>query len=62
MNIIGLIIAGSVILLPGVAVLALRWAGETGQLKQFDRQALLPFDEQEPVGQATDQILGRKHS
>jgi hypothetical protein len=31
-------------------------------LRHFDRQALLPFDDEEPLGQPTDQILGRKHS
>jgi hypothetical protein len=45
---------------PGVALVALRWASHRGELNLPERAALLPFDEEEPVGRATDQILNRQ--
>lgn len=63
MNLTAIILFASVLLLPVAGLLALRWAGRTGQFAHQDRAALLPFDETEPVGTATDQILGvRKNS
>ena len=58
MPVITLILLGSILLLPAAALLSLRWASGSGQLGRMDRAALLPFDEDEPVGRATDQILG----
>lgn len=58
MPVISLILLGSVLLLPAVALLCLRWARRSGQLAGMDRAALLPFDGEEPLGQPTDQILG----
>lgn len=58
MPVITLILLGSILLLPAAALVSLRWASRSGQLGRFDRAALLPFDEEEPVGRATDQILG----
>lgn len=40
-------------------VYMLRWAGRTGQLKDFDKQALSIFDEGEPVGTVTDRFPGK---
>jgi hypothetical protein len=40
--------------LPGSALLALRWAAKTGQLQTLQKGALLIFDEEEPVGKVTD--------
>jgi hypothetical protein len=59
MLVISLILFGSVLVLPVVSLWALRWAGRHGQLVQTDKASLLPFDESEPVGVATDQILRR---
>lgn len=58
MSLIGMILFGSVLILPAAALLALRWAGRTGQLAHAERAALLPFDEAEPVGLMTDKTLG----
>jgi hypothetical protein len=49
-----LLFVGSLIVLPGSALLALRWAARTGQLEAFQKGALQIFDEEEPVGQMTD--------
>ena len=63
MNVTAIILFASVVGLPAAALLALRWAGRTGQFAHQDRAALLPFDETEPVGVMTDKILGvRKNS
>jgi len=58
MSLIGMILFGSVLILPAAALLALRWAGRTGQLVHGERASLLPFDETEPVGLMTDKTLG----
>jgi hypothetical protein len=52
--IVWLLFIGSLIVLPGSALLALRWAARTGQLEAFQKGALQIFDEEEPVGQMTD--------
>lgn len=59
MGIITFILIGSSVAFPAVALYALWWAGREGQLRHQDRAALLPFDEQEPVGQMTDVVLNR---
>jgi len=48
------ILASSFVLLTGSALLALRWALRTGQLRDSKKTALIIFDEDEPVGQMTD--------
>jgi hypothetical protein len=60
MSLIYLILLGSILLLPAVALWALRWAARNGELSHTDRAALLPFSEEEPVGQMTDAILHRE--
>jgi len=60
MPVISLILLGSVVLLPAAALWAMRWATATGQFRCPNKAALLPFDESEPVGVATDQILGNR--
>ena len=58
-----ILLFASVLLLPVAALLALRWAGRSGQFAHQEKAALLPFDEEEPVGVMTDKILGvRKDS
>jgi nitrogen fixation-related uncharacterized protein len=59
MGIITFILIASSVAFPAVALYALWWAGRDGQLRHQDRAALLPFDEQEPVGQMTDVVLNR---
>ncbi|MBU6401570.1 MAG: hypothetical protein KGS61_14730 [Verrucomicrobia bacterium] len=54
------IVFGSLFLLTGSALLALRWAARTGQLRHFQKTALSIFDDEEPVGQMTDAFPGRR--
>jgi hypothetical protein len=60
MNVLAILMIGGVLAVPGVALVALRWASHRGELNLPERAALLPFDEEEPVGMATDQILNRQ--
>lgn len=59
MGIISFILIGSSLAFPAVALYALWWAGREGQLRHNDKGALLPFDEEEPLGQMTDVVLNR---
>jgi nitrogen fixation-related uncharacterized protein len=59
MHAIAYIIAGSILLLPAVGLFALKWAVRQGEFAHPDRSALLPFSEEEPVGEPTDVILNR---
>lgn len=59
MGVITFILIGSSVAFPAVALWALWWAGREGQLRHADKAALLPFDEQEPVGRMTDVVLNR---
>lgn len=59
MGIISFILIGSSLMFPAVALWALWWAARNGQLAHSDKAALLPFDEQEPVGRMTDVVLNR---
>jgi hypothetical protein len=54
-----IILASSFALLTGSALLALRWALRTGQLRDSRKTALLVFDEDEPVGRMTDRFPGQ---
>jgi hypothetical protein len=56
--ILWLMFIGSLVVLPTSALLALRWAIQTGQLNHFQKGALLIFDEEEPVGLITDRFPG----
>lgn len=47
----------SLLLFGGAAVLALAWAVEKGQFRNFQRAAEAIFDADEPVGQPTDRAL-----
>jgi len=57
MGIITFILIGSSLAFPAVALYALWWAGRHGQLSHQDKASLLPFDEEEPLGQMTDMVL-----
>jgi cbb3-type cytochrome oxidase maturation protein len=47
---------GSFTVLPGSALLAMRWAAKSGQFDHLEKGALLIFDEEEPVGLVTDEF------
>lgn len=53
-----LMLAGSMVV-PCVALAALRWALRHGEFRLQERAALLPFSEEEPVGRGTDMILNQ---
>ena len=52
------ILGGSFVLLTGSALLALRWALLTGQLRNSEKAALLVFAEDEPLDEVTDKFPG----
>jgi hypothetical protein len=54
MTIIWILFAGSVIVLPGLALLALRWAVRHGEFNHLQKTALSIFDEEEPLGRMSD--------
>ncbi len=53
-----LMLTGSVAV-PAAALWAFRWALGHGEFQMPERAALLPFDEEEPVGRETDMILNQ---
>ena len=57
MHVLSYILLGSILVVPAVGLFALHWAGRQGEFARLDRAALLPFDEEEPVGRPTDQTL-----
>jgi hypothetical protein len=57
-----LLMAAGSLAVPAVALWALRWAVGHGEFQMPERAALLPFDEAEPVGEATDIILNQRTS
>lgn len=59
MSPIGILLLFGAMAVPVVALVGLRWAARNGQFQNGDRDALLPFDHEEPVDRATDQILNR---
>lgn len=54
-----LTIFGSIVLFGGAAALALGWAFRAGQFLNLDRGAASIFGPDEPVGEPTDDVLGR---
>lgn len=59
MNLLAFLMIVGVIAVPGGALCALYWASRQGEFRLARRAALLPFDDEEPVGRPTDQILNR---
>lgn len=59
MNVLAILLLTGVVAVPGVALWALYWASRNGEFRLVRRASLLPFDEEEPLGVATDQILNR---
>ena len=58
MYIVWLLFIGSVVVLPGTALLALRWALRHGEFNQLQKIALSIFDDEEPLGRMTDHFPG----
>lgn len=58
MSLLWILAAGSFIVLPVTALLALRWAYRNGEFHDTQKIALSIFDEEEPVGQMTDHFPG----
>jgi hypothetical protein len=52
------LLVGSIGLLTGLALLALRWALAHGEFRSPNRTALLIFDDEEPVGKQSDFFPG----
>jgi cbb3-type cytochrome oxidase maturation protein len=58
MNVVWILFVCSVVLLPGTALLALRWAARHGEFNDLPRTALSIFDEDEPIGVMSDHFPG----
>jgi cbb3-type cytochrome oxidase maturation protein len=54
MIILWILFIGSVVVLPGTALLAFWWAARQGEFDHLQKTALSIFDEDEPVGQLSD--------
>lgn len=59
MIILWLLFIGGLVILPGTALLALRWAIKQGEFQNLQKTALSIFDEEEPVGEVTDHFPGK---
>ncbi|MCX6903855.1 MAG: cbb3-type cytochrome oxidase assembly protein CcoS [Verrucomicrobia bacterium] len=59
MTVVWILFVCSVVLLPGTALLALRWAARHGEFNDLQRTALSIFDEDEPIGVMSDHFPGR---
>lgn len=57
MHVLSYILFGTILVVPAIGLWALWWAGRSGEFSRLDRAALLPFDDEEPAGAPTDQIL-----
>jgi cbb3-type cytochrome oxidase maturation protein len=56
MIVLWILFVGSVIVLPGTAILAFGWALRQGEFEHLEKTALSIFDEDEPVGVMTDRF------
>lgn len=54
MSVLWILFICSLVVLPTVALLALRWALHHGEFSHLQKTALSIFDDEEPVGQVTD--------
>lgn len=59
MSVLWILFICSMVVLPGVALLALRWALHHGEFSHLEKTALSIFDDEEPVGKVTDQFPGK---
>jgi cbb3-type cytochrome oxidase maturation protein len=51
-----ILILGGLVFLSGSALIAFAWAASTGQFRNLKAGAEVIFDEDEPVGRATDRF------
>ena len=56
MTVVWLLFICSVVVLPTLSLLALRWAARHGEFDHLDKIALSIFDEEEPLGRMTDRF------
>ncbi len=56
-----ILVLASLLIIGGGLALFL-WAFFNGQFDHIQRGSMLPFDEEEPAGQRTDQIFGDKET
>lgn len=61
MSVIWILFICSMVVLPGVALLALRWAIHHGEFSHLQKTALSIFDDEEPVGKVTDHFPNTPH-
>jgi nitrogen fixation-related uncharacterized protein len=54
MSVLWILFICSMVVLPTVALLALRWALHHGEFSHLQKTALSIFDDEEPVGRVTD--------
>ncbi len=59
MTLLWIMFVCSVVVLPALALWALRWAVRQGQFADLQKTALSIFDEDEPVGRVTDHFPGQ---
>jgi cbb3-type cytochrome oxidase maturation protein len=58
MSVLWILFVCSLVVLPGIALLAFRWAMRQGEFRHLEKTALSIFDDDEPVGQTTDCFPG----
>ena len=56
MIVVWILFGCSLVVLPAVALLGLRWAVRHGEFRDMQKIALSIFDDDEPVGQMTDRF------
>ena len=56
MIILWILFIGSVVVLPGTALLAFWWAARHGEFDHLQKTALSIFDDDEPAGRLSDQF------
>ncbi|MGF1656739.1 MAG: cbb3-type cytochrome oxidase assembly protein CcoS [Verrucomicrobiales bacterium] len=60
MDFIYILIVVFTLLMGASVVVALSWAGSTGQFRDMRRNSEVIFDQDEPVGKRTDMVLPKK--
>lgn len=58
MNAIWILLVCSVVILPAMALWALRWALRHGEFRNLQKISLSIFDEEEPLGRLSDRFPG----
>lgn len=60
MTVAAILIVGGLIFLSGSALVAFYWAAGDGQFRDLKRGAEVIFDEDEPIGRATDRFPAKR--